>query len=150
MTSDQVRQGAPRAWPVAVQWESVDRHRLLTLLAVGGLVVGGLMAILGMPPFDSHGPLYHLGIMSPICGGTRAVVYAMRGELGLSWAYNPAGVPLVAGAVLVAVRHLVGTVSHRWLTVRVTAWRLAIVVAAALLVALQIKQQLHASFLLAS
>ncbi|MQA80254.1 MAG: DUF2752 domain-containing protein [Streptosporangiales bacterium] len=151
MSADTGESSPPRPpVPVRVAWESIDRHRGLTLLAIGGLVVGGLMAVLGLPPIDMHGPLHRwFGIMDPLCGGTRGVSYAIRGDWRLAWAYNPASIPLVVGAVVLVVRRLVGMVSGRWLNV----WfllprRVAIPLFGVLLVALEINQQLHAPLLM--
>lgn len=139
-----------RTRPLLVTWDAADRHRGLTRFALAGLVVGAAMAVFGMPPFDSHGVLYQLGVMSPICGGTRSVYFAMRGDLASSWRYNPVGIPLVLGAVLLLARHVLGRATGRWLTVRFPARRLAIAVLAVLLVLLEVNQQLHASFLMHS
>lgn len=139
-----------RAWWPSLSWQPVDRHGGVTRLAVLGLAAAVALAVFGMPSIESHGPLYQLGIMSPICGGTRAVYYAMQGDLALSLRYNPIGVPLVLGAMAAIVRHLAGTVTGRWLTFRLGARRPAIVVLVVLAVVLEVNQQLNAAFLLSS
>ncbi|WP_156184822.1 DUF2752 domain-containing protein [Allosalinactinospora lopnorensis] len=105
------------AWrsPVEFRVEARDRHPWFALAALGGLVLGGLMAVFGLPPIDIHGPLHYLGIMDPGCGGTRSVWAAMRGDLAMSWRYNPIGIPLVVGAVATLLRLLVGVATGRWL-----------------------------------
>lgn len=142
-----------RSWsmlvPARIRWQSVDGHRVLTLLAVAGLVIGGALAVFGLPPVDMHGPLHRFfGIMDPLCGGTRGVRYAMRGEWGLAWAYNPASIPLVLGAIALVVRHVVGMLSGRWLTLRIQ-WprRIVLALIAAGVIALEINQQMHAALL---
>src|SRR6266542_1728907 len=84
---------------VLLVWASVDHHRGLTHLAVGGLLAGAILAVTGPPPLDLHGPLHYLGIMDPGCGMTRGVLWTLRGRLDRAWAYNPASPLLVAGAL---------------------------------------------------
>ncbi|WP_344967814.1 DUF2752 domain-containing protein [Salinactinospora qingdaonensis] len=124
-----------------------DGHRWLTVLAVGGLVAGGLMAVFGLPPVDLHGPAHHLGIMSPTCGGTRSVWAAMRGDLAASWRYNPIGIPLVLGAVATLVRFAVGLVTGRWLNVFVRSWSALGMLGGIFVALLSLNQQLHADVL---
>lgn len=131
-------------------WSRRDEHRWITVLAAAGLTVAAAMAVYGLPPVELHGLLHRFGIMDPLCGGTRAVRYAARGQWALSWAYSPLGIPLVLGAGAVLVRAALGLVSGLWLTLtlgsrsrRPVAW-----VAAALFVALGLRQQLIAPLLL--
>ncbi|MQA03900.1 MAG: DUF2752 domain-containing protein [Streptosporangiales bacterium] len=133
-----------------LRWEQVDRHRRLVYVALGGLVLGGAMAVFGLPPIDMHGPLHRFfGIMDPLCGGTRGVRYAMRGEWGLAWAYNPVSIPLVVGAIALVARHAVGKLSGRWLNVRLALPRWVLILLIVLpLVVLEINQQLHAALLM--
>lgn len=134
---------ARRGIPIGFSVERVDRHRVLTLFAIAGLVAGGLLAAFGLPPVNLHGPLHYWGIMSPTCGATRAVRFAMMGELGLSFRYNPLGIPLVAGAVFLVLRTVTGALTGRWLNVRIR-WTRPVVAAVILAVlALWINQQLH-------
>lgn len=137
-------------WRVSAAWERHDRLRVVTLVAIGGLLLGAVMAVFGLPHADMHGPLHrYFGIMDPFCGGTRSVFYAMRGQWARSWEYNPVGIPLVLGAALLVLRHIVGMVSGRWLNprVRVPRWFVATVITAAVVV-LEINQQLHAALLM--
>src|SRR6266487_3544477 len=76
-----------------------------------------IFAVTGPPPLDLHGPLHYLGIMDPLCGMTRGVLWTLRGRLERAWAYNPASLLLVAGALAVLVRAGVGWLTGRWLTV---------------------------------
>jgi hypothetical protein len=62
----------------------------LAPLAAAGLLAAGVLAVVGLPPVDLHGPLHRLGIMDPLCGMTRGVVAVLRGQLGRAVAYNPA------------------------------------------------------------
>ncbi|MQA01963.1 MAG: DUF2752 domain-containing protein [Streptosporangiales bacterium] len=134
---------------VQLRVEAADRHRGLFVLAVGGLLVGAAMAVFGLPPLDLHGPLHNLfGIMDPLCGGTRGVYSAMRGDVASAWAYNPASIPLVLGALTLVVRHVAGWLTGRWLTVRLRPRWLVVTVAVVLVVALGVNQQLHADLLM--
>lgn len=137
----------PRGWParspITVTVERTDRHRILTVFAVAGLVAAGLMAAYGLPPVELHGPLHHLGIMGPTCGGTRSVRFAMMGDFGTSLRYNPLGVPLVLGAAFLVVRTGVGAVTRRWLNVRIRWTRSLVIIAVLAFLALWINQQLH-------
>jgi hypothetical protein len=137
-----------RPWlPVRLRWEREDRYPTVTLLAAAGLLAAGVLAVVGLPPVDLHGPLHRLGIMDPLCGMTRGTVAVLRGRLGQAVAYNPASPLLVTGAVLALGRWLVGRLTGRWLdaTLRRTPFTLGI--AAALVLALWVNQQAHAALL---
>jgi hypothetical protein len=111
-----------------------------------GLVIAVLLAVLGLPPVDLHGPLHHLGVMDPLCGGTRSVYLTMHGQLREAVRYNPAGPALVAGAVAVLIRAGVGRTTGYWVGVHIPK-RILIPMAAAALAALEVNQQLHAVLL---
>lgn len=111
------------------------------------------MALIGLPPVDLHGPLHRIGIMDPLCGGTRAARYTARGDLSLAWTYNPLGIITVLGAAAIAVRALVGLIFGSWLTASL-AWtprrkRLLLTIGLIALIALQFRQQLRADLLMA-
>jgi hypothetical protein len=132
-------------------WQSQDRHRPVTVVAFLGVVAAAVMAIAGLPSLDLHGPLHYIGIMDPLCGGTRAARFTMRGEFALAWKYNPLGILAVAGAVAAVGRAVVGILTSRWVTVAV-AWtprrrRLAIGLILAVTAVLEIRQQLLAALL---
>ncbi|MFE6649762.1 DUF2752 domain-containing protein, partial [Nocardioides sp. NPDC057772] len=80
--------------------EHRDRHWWLTAMALAALVIAGAMALFGLPPVDLHGPLHKVGIMDPLCGGTRAARYAAQGNLVQAWRYNSLSILIVAGAAL--------------------------------------------------
>lgn len=135
------------SWTVA----SRDRHRPITMLAVGGLIVTGGLAVFGLPAVDLHGPLHQLGVMDPFCGGTRAVRLTMLGQWAAAWTYNPAGIIAVVGAVVLLVRFVVGSIGGSWVDIS-WGWtprrrRAVILVAAAALVLLEIRQQGRADLL---
>ncbi len=135
-----------------VSWEFRDRYRWGAGLAVAVLLAAGLMAVLGLPPVDLHPPWHRFGVMDPLCGGTRAARYTVRGEWSEAWNYNPLGVLTVLGAGALILRSLVGMVSGRWLRVRIR-WtprriRTAVAIAIILVTVLEIRQQLRADLLL--
>lgn len=132
----------------ALAWDAFDAHRRATGLAVLVLVAGGALAVAGLPPVDLHGPLHRVGIMDPACGMTRATRLLFRGDLAGATAYNPASIALGVAAALLAVRALVGGITHRWLNLRWHRARpLALPVAAVALAVLEIRQQLQAGLL---
>ena len=133
--------------PIAFKVERRDRLRPLSWTALAGLVLGGAMAVFGLPPVDIHGPLHYVGIMDPLCGGTRSVWAAMSGDLATSWRYNPLGLILVAGAAGTLVRLALGVVTGRWINVYVRSWTTIVVVGSVLFGALTARQQINADLL---
>lgn len=122
-----------------------DRFPTLPWLALPGIVlVVGLAA--GLPSPTVHGPLHYLGVMGPVCGATRGVTAFARGDMALAWAYNPASLALLPGAVVVLARWALGRVTGRWLDVDITPSRslllsVAVTLVAVTLVALTVRQQ---------
>ena len=136
----------------SLRWVGTDPYPHLTWLAVMGAVAAGALALWGLPPVDLHGPLHRLGIMDPLCGGTRAAYFAVTGQWSKAWLYNPLGPLAVIGAAAVALRATLGFAAHRWLVVdlvvsrRTTRLACALGVLAAL--ALGVRQQLLVDLLL--
>jgi Protein of unknown function (DUF2752) len=133
--------------PLRFHWQPTDRHPVLAPLAAAGLLAAGMLAVVGLPPVDLHGPLHYLGIMDPLCGMTRGTVAMLRGRLGQAVAYNPASPLLVAGALLAVGRWLFGRLTGRWLDATLRPTRLTVGIAAALVLALWVNQQAHAALL---
>lgn len=134
---------------VEVTLASNDHHRMWTATSLAFVVGAVVLAIVGLPPIDLHGPLHYLGIMDPLCGGTRATYALARGDLATVLRYNP-GVPLLAIAMIVGcLRSIVGYTAGRWLTVRWRNRRMVWVLAVVALVVLEIRQQLNADLLMA-
>jgi hypothetical protein len=46
-----------------IRWAREDRHPTLAPLAADGLLAAGVLALVGLPPVDLHGPLHYLEIM---------------------------------------------------------------------------------------
>jgi hypothetical protein len=133
--------------PVGLRWEGADRHPTLALFAAAGLLAAGVLAVVGLPPVDLHGPLHRLGIMDPLCGMTRGTVAVLHGQLGLAVADNPASPLLLAGGVLALGRWLVGRLTGRWLDATVRRTPRTVGIAAAAVLALWVNQQAHAALL---
>jgi hypothetical protein len=126
--------------------EPVDRHPWWTTAALVIAAPIVLLAVVGPPPVDLHGPLHYLGIMDPLCGGTRSVYLTTHAHLLAAITYNPAAplVPFIALALL--ARAFVGRVFGYWIT-PARPHRAVVVCAVIALVALEINQQLHAELL---
>lgn len=135
-----------------LSWEERDQHRLVTVVALIGVIIAAAMGVWGLPPVDLHGPLHKVGIMDPLCGGTRAARYTIEGRLGDAWRYNPLGILAVAGAIAATARSALGLLARRWLTLTV-AWTprrraTTVTIALVLLVLLEIRQQTRADLLM--
>lgn len=128
---------------------TVDRHPGLLWIAAGGLVLAGLLATFGMPPVSLHAPTHGWGIMGPTCGMTRGVAATVAGDLPRAWAYNPASLLVVGGAVAVIGRSVAGMTTGRWVNLRVAISRGGWLAVVLVLVALTANQQAHADLLLA-
>lgn len=130
--------------------EPVDRYPWWTTVALIAAALIVVLAVVGLPSVDLHGPLHYFGIMDPLCGGTRSVYLTTHGHLTAAIRYNPAApvVPVVTVALL--ARALVGRLFGYWFTP--SSPRRAVVVGCAVvaLVALDINQQLHAELLTSS
>ena len=149
------RRSTPEQRPrLAVSTLPHDAWPVLTWSAGALVGVGLALAVFGLPGVSVHGPLHAYGIMDPLCGATRAVRLALRGELAASWAFNPLGAPLVALSVLALGRAVAGLTSGRWVTVTLrlppTARAVLVALAVVVLVALEINQQAHDDLLVAT
>lgn len=133
--------------PVRMWWGDADRHRAVGWPAGLLLGVGAAIAVFGLPPLQLHSPLRLVGMVCPLCGGTRAVRALMSGDVVTAWHYNPISFPVVVGAAALLIRQVVGAATGRWLNIRVTRPSLLWSTLAALLGALWVNQALHASLL---
>lgn len=123
----------------------------MLLIAVVGLGIAAVLAVVGLPPVDLHGPLHRRGVMDPLCGGTRALRLAARGDLIEAFRWNPASPLLLLGGAAVVLRTAIGFLTGSWVNLRV-AWKrptLWITLLLAL-VALEVRQQQLAPMLMRS
>ncbi|WP_020389674.1 DUF2752 domain-containing protein [Kribbella catacumbae] len=127
-----------------------DTHRSVTRFSLLAVAAGTVLAVSGVPRVDLHGPLHHVGIMDPLCGGTRAAFLLSQGDLTGAWTYNPVVFPLAAAAALVLLRTMLGALSGRWVTVRVGRRRVLVLLLVLAVAALEVRQQFHADLLMAA
>lgn len=137
---------------VRVAWSRVDEMRIITGVGVMDLAAAIAMAIFGLPPVDLHGPLHRMGIMDPLCGGTRAALLTAQGNLAEAWRYNPLGILATVAAAAALARLAIGVLGRRWLNVTI-GWtprriRVALALVAVATVLLEIRQQGRADLLL--
>lgn len=137
---------------VRLYWSSRDLMPAVSLLGVVGLVAAVAMAVFGLPPVDLHSPLHHIGIMDPLCGGTRAARLTAQGHLAAAWRYNPLGILAVVGAGVAVMRLVARMIGHRWLNADIV-WtsrrrRVALTVLIMAVVLLEIRQQGRADLLM--
>jgi hypothetical protein len=86
--------------------------------------------------------------MDPGCGMTRGVIASLRGQPARAWAYNPASLLVVPGALAVLGRAAVGRLTGRWADVWFHPTRLFWLLAGTMLLLLWTNQQRHAALLL--
>jgi hypothetical protein len=86
-----------------------------TVVALGAIA----LRILGVPSVDIHGPLHYLGIMDPLCGGTRATFLLLASDPVGAARYNPVVFP-VAAAVLAVLACAGIVIGHAGWTSRPT------------------------------
>jgi hypothetical protein len=131
-------------------WETHDRHPTTTRLALVGIPIAVIVAIVGVPPVDIHGPLHYLGIMGPTCGMTRGVMWTTRGDLARAWQFNPASLLVIPSMLALTGRSVYARITGRWLNLHLR-WRPWLwIVPATLIILLSIRQQLNVEFLLAN
>jgi hypothetical protein len=131
---------------VRLSWQPTDRHVQLTRIAFAAALFALAMAIWGLPPLDLHGPLHRLGIMDPLCGGTRAAYFTVTARWATAWYYNPLGPIAVIFTALLALGAAFGHLTDHWLDVDVRLTRRAtrglFVAICAVVLALGARQQL--------
>ena len=119
-----------------------------TWLALTGLIGAVILAILGLPAIDIHGPLHYAGIMDPFCGATRSVYLTMHGQWQAALRYNPAAPLLLLAAAALVLRGAAGWWTGRWVHLRVPR-RAVIALAVVVVVVLEVRQQSNAALLMA-
>jgi len=135
--------------PVSLTITDRDTHRVFTYTAAAGIVATVVLALVGLPAANLHGPLHFQGVMDPLCGMTRGMFYAGQGEWLTAWRYNPGSLLLLTGAAVAVLRAAVGSVTARWLQVRIAKPLLYSTLIVAIVV-LEINQQAHAALLMRS
>lgn len=138
-----------RSGMVSLLWEGHDRHPTTTRLALIGVPLTVLLAVVGLPPVDLHGPLHYLGVMGPTCGITRGVMWTARGDLARAWQFNPASLLILPTLFGVTGRAAYGRLTRRWLNLQIRRRTWLWLISALLLVLLSVRQQLNVDFLLA-
>lgn len=134
---------------IFLRWEGHDRHPVTTRLALIGIPLAIVLAVVGLPPVDIHGPLHYLGIMGPTCGMTRGVMWTARGELAQAWQFNPASLLVIPTILGLTGRAVYGRFTGRWLNLHIR-WRSWLwIIPGLLIILLTIRQQLNIDFLLA-
>lgn len=127
--------------------ESADAYPYLVPAALAGVVIAALMAMFGLPPINVHGPLHRIGVMDPLCGMTRAARLLARGEVRAAARYNPASLLLPFMAVAAVVRLAYGWRTGCWWRIRLRSSPLLMLGFGVFVVALWVRQQLHADLL---
>lgn len=132
------------------RWSHRDELSGLTIAACLALAAAVALRSIGVPQVDLHGPLHYLGIMDPLCGGTRATFLLLAGDPLGAARYNPLVFPLGVLVAAVLVRAGFGSLSGRWLELRIShgARRVLLVALAVMVVALAVRQQWHAELLM--
>jgi hypothetical protein len=119
---------------------------MVTRVAVLGLAAGITLRVVGVPHLDLHGPLHYLGIMDPLCGGTRAMFLLTSGHPAAAAQYNPIVFPFTTAALVQLARAAIewGTGRRLQLSPSPAVRRILIAAGLVALAALEIRQQLHA------
>lgn len=138
----------PGSWLTVSLTKRRPESSVWTWLALSGLLGALLLAVLGVPSVDMHGPLHYAGIMDPLCGATRSVYLTMTGQWEAAVHYNPAAPLLLVVAAGLVVRGVAGWWTGRWVQVRMPR-RVVIAVAVMTLIALEIRQQSNVALLTA-
>ena len=132
--------------PVRLFWNDHNRWEWLGRVALVGLAAEGSTRYRRTAALGRARPLHYVGIMDPLCGGTRGLRLMMRGHLASAWRDNPLAVFLPPAAVAALAREATGRITGRWADIAVSR-RLAWAVTAVALTILEINQQAHAALL---
>ena len=133
---------------VTVEWGGADQRKVLTRAAVLVVVAAPVMAVAGVPRLPLMWPLHQLDIVLPGCGLTRGVVALARGDLGEAWRWNPGSYVVLAVAGAALMRLGLGLGTGRWIDIRVRQHRTGLIVLAAVVAALWLRQQGQAELLI--
>ncbi len=138
----------PASWMTVSLTARRPESKVWTWLALSGLLGALVLAVVGVPTVDLHGPLHYAGIMDPFCGATRSVYLTMHGQWEAALRYNPAAPLMLIVAAGLVLRGAAGWWTGRWVLVRMPR-RAAIALALVALIALQFRQQTNVALLTA-
>jgi hypothetical protein len=135
---------------LSVTIAGVDEMRLVTYLAVAGMITAVVLRLIGGVPFDLPMPTHAIGWVEPSCGLTRGSLAIVRGDFALGFRYNPLAFLVIGFGISGVVRAIVGWTTGRWLNVRVRVSRAGLVVLAFGILAFWLYQQTKADFIINS
>lgn len=137
--------------PVARAWISgADETRWVTFAILGGLALGLVLVLIGGTPWDTPMPTHSFGWVEPTCGLTRGSTALLRGDVSLAWRYNPTSFLIIGGAITWLLRTVVGSLTGRWLNIRIRPTPAIWLGLAAAVVLLWAVQQSNAEFIITS
>lgn len=142
---DEVRRGA---LGFAVSIGPENRMPRLTWFMGAGIVLAGIFAFVGLPPFDLPMPTWAFGVVTPTCGLTRASTALAKGQFATAWAFNPAAYVLAATAIAAVARFTYAMFTKRWVNVSLRPTRLFWACLGALIVVWWVNQQMHADLIM--
>ena len=137
--------------PYLQSWVSDrDETRTVTYLALGGIAAAVMLALIGGFPINMPMPTMAFGWVTPTCGLTRGSTALARGDFALAWHYNPASFLVMGYGVYGIARFVGGTITGRWVNLRVRGGRYGGILLVVAFVALGAYQQMHADFIIHS
>lgn len=140
----------PTRRALGVTVSGVDEMRLVTYLAVAGMITAIVLHLMGGLPFDLPMPTHAIGWVEPSCGLTRGSLAILRGDFALGFRYNPLAFLVIGFGVSGVVRAIVGRITGRWLNVSVRVSRAGLMVLAVGVIAFWLYQQTKAGFIMNS
>lgn len=109
--------------PVSVALSGRDEMRTWTHGSLLVVVFVPVVAVLDVPPLPLMAALHEAGIIVPSCGLTRGLRAVARVDLAEAWRWNPASLFVAFATSVGLARALVGGMSGRWLTLRLSSAR---------------------------
>lgn len=149
-SSSQSRSTQPDAGSRAVAVGNRDAMAWMTWLSAIGLATAAVLALIGGLPVDIPMPTHRFGWVEPSCGLTRGSTAVVRGDISTAWRYNPLSFAVVTFGIFGVARAVVGTVTGRWVNVRIRPSKRTLVGLVVALVAFWAYQQTNADFIINS